>query len=55
MKKFLRKKVENGVPYLEYPLLADTGLVRHGFSTRLGGVSEGVCQYDEFKTFQVGG
>ena len=29
------------VPYLEYPLLKDTGIVRHGFSTRLGGVSEG--------------
>ena len=26
---------------MEYPLLADTGVVRHGFSTRLGGVSEG--------------
>ena len=39
----MTEKVENGVPYLEYPLLADTGLVRHGFSTRLGGVSEGVC------------
>lgn len=29
------------VPYLEYPLLAETGIVKHGFSTRLGGVSEG--------------
>lgn len=29
------------VPYLEYPMLKDTGIVRHGFSTRLGGVSEG--------------
>lgn len=27
---------------MEYPLLADTGIVKHGFSTRLGGVSEGV-------------
>lgn len=26
---------------MEYPLLADTGIVKHGFSTRLGGVSEG--------------
>lgn len=32
---------EQDVPYLEYPLLRDTGIVRHGFSTRLGGVSEG--------------
>ena len=28
-------------PYLEYPLLRATGIVRHGFSTRLGGVSRG--------------
>ena len=28
-------------PFLEYPLFRDTGIVRHGFSTRLGGVSEG--------------
>lgn len=26
---------------MEYPMLADTGIVKHGFSTRLGGVSEG--------------
>ena len=29
------------VPYLEYPMLKNTRIVRHGFSTRLGGVSEG--------------
>ena len=29
------------VPYFYYPLLEDTGMVRHGFSTRLGGVSSG--------------
>ena len=35
-------EVEDGkVPYLRYPLLSDTGIVKHGFSTRLGGVSEG--------------
>ena len=28
-------------PFLEYPLLKNTGIVRHGFSTRLGGVSKG--------------
>lgn len=33
--------VEHEVPYLEYPMLSETGIVRHGFSTRLGGVSEG--------------
>lgn len=31
-----------GVVYLSYPSLEKTGMVRHGFSTRLGGVSEGV-------------
>ena len=32
--------VEGEVPYLEYPMLAETGIVKHGFSTRLGGVSK---------------
>lgn len=32
---------KNGVHYLSFPLLADTGLVSHGFSTRIGGVSQG--------------
>lgn len=31
-----------GVTYLTFPILERTGLVRHGFSTRLGGVSEGI-------------
>ena len=35
-------KERNGVPYLSFPILEKTGLVRHGFSTRLGGVSKGV-------------
>ena len=30
------------VLYLTYPLLENTGIVKHGFSTRIGGVSEGV-------------
>ncbi len=30
-----------GVPYLRFPALEETGLVIHGFSTRLGGVSRG--------------
>lgn len=33
---------ENNVPYLSYPILEQTGVVRHGFSTREGGVSEGI-------------
>jgi len=32
-----------GVPFLSFPLLEQTGVVRHGFSTRLGGVSKGHC------------
>ncbi len=31
------------VLYLTYPLLESTEIVKHGFSTRVGGVSEGVC------------
>ena len=32
----------NGVPYLAFPALERTGIVCHGFSTRMGGVSTGV-------------
>ena len=34
---------EGPVPYLKFPALSDTGIIRHGFSTKLGGVSQGVC------------
>lgn len=37
------EKEKNGVPYLSYPLLEQTGVVNHGFSTKLGGVSTGYC------------
>lgn len=33
------EREENHVPYLEYPILSELGIVKHGFSTRLGGVS----------------
>jgi len=33
----------NGLPCLSYPLIESTGIVRHLFTTRLGGVSEGMC------------
>ena len=33
---------KDGVVYLSYPALERTGLVKHGFSTRLGGVSGGM-------------
>ena len=29
-------------PYLEYPMFRETGIVKHGFSTRIGGVSKGL-------------
>lgn len=35
------KRESHGVPYFVFRNLEDTKLVRHGFSTRLGGVSEG--------------
>ena len=34
-------EVEGSTPYLEYPLFKETGIVKHCFSTRLGGVSTG--------------
>lgn len=34
-------KEEHGVVWLEFPGLSSTGMVHHGFSTRLGGVSQG--------------
>lgn len=37
------EKTVNGVPFLSYPMFERTGIVRHGFSTRLGGVSKGSC------------
>lgn len=39
----LEEKMVNGVPLLTYPLLERTNVVKHGFSTRLGGVSTGDC------------
>ena len=37
----LTVKENRGVTYLSFPILEDTGLVSHAFSTRLGGVSMG--------------
>ena len=34
---------EKGVPYMVFPALEATGVVVHGCSTRLGGVSQGDC------------
>lgn len=34
----------NHVPYLSFPLLEQSGIVNHGFSTRMGGVSSGIFE-----------
>ena len=39
--KNILKLSDSGVPFLEYPMLTGLGVVKHGFSTRLGGVSQG--------------
>mgnify|MGYP003370568890 FL=1 len=38
----LEEREKDGVLFLTYPLLEQTKMVRHGFSTRVGGVSEGM-------------
>ena len=52
MLKMLSKKNEENIlelkeygklPLLKYPLLEQTGIVEHCFTTRLGGVSQGCC------------
>lgn len=35
------ERESEGVPYLSFPLLDESGLVSHGLSTRMGGVSRG--------------
>lgn len=40
----MRQNRKGEVEYLTFPLLEQTGLVRHLFSTRLGGVSEGIYE-----------
>lgn len=37
----LKLRESNGVPYLYFPALEEPGCAVHGFSTRLGGVSQG--------------
>lgn len=38
----MKQNCTGGIEYLTFPALERTGLVRHFFSTRLGGVSEGI-------------
>ena len=40
-KNIFIQREENGVPYLSFAALEETGLVVNGFSTRLGGTSKG--------------
>ena len=40
-RKLMKKIEENDVVYFEFENIAAVGLVRHGFSTRIGGVSRG--------------
>lgn len=44
---------EGKVPYLRYPMFVETGAVKHGFSTRIGGVSEG-CYFSMNLSFTRG-
>lgn len=37
----MNEVTEKGVTFLTFPALEETGMVRHAFSTRMGGVSEG--------------
>ncbi len=41
-KHIFNEKQVGEVMYLSYPLIENTGLVKHGFSTRIGGVSKGI-------------
>ena len=38
----IRQNSQNGIEYLTFPALEETGIVRHLFTTRMGGVSEGI-------------
>lgn len=41
--KHMQLREKEGLPYLAYPQMEEIPWIVHGFSTRLGGVSEGVC------------
>lgn len=38
----IRQNSKNGIEYLTFPSLEETGIVSHLFTTRMGGVSEGI-------------
>lgn len=39
-----RENQKDGVLFLTFPILEKTNILRHGFSTRIGGVSEGIYE-----------
>ena len=42
MNEYLEKIIENELPVIQYDLFSKLDFVEHGFTTRLGGVSEGI-------------
>ncbi len=42
IKRGMKQQEQTGIEYLTFPAFSETGLVKHLFSTRLGGVSEGI-------------
>lgn len=47
-RRVMEEKIQDGVPFLYFPILEETKLLRHGFSTRMGGVSSGVFKSMNF-------
>lgn len=43
---------KGAVHMLQFPLLEQQSWISHGFSTRMGGVSEGCYAFDEFELYQ---
>lgn len=41
---FRQVEAQNGVIYVQAAQLADTGMVRHGFTSRIGGISQGALR-----------
>lgn len=44
----IKEVTRDGVTWLSFPALEETGLVAHAFSTRMGGVSKGCLFHHEF-------
>lgn len=48
--KTLKRNEKNGVVFYTFPSLDNCGIVKHGISTRFGGVSEGIYSTMNFST-----